>query len=120
MPKDNLTTPHAVIIGAGHNGLVTAFYLARNGWKVTVLESREKIGGAFVSEHLVCGCVFSIGANHFGMLRPEIVKDMQLFERGLRVQVPDPQMVVALGAGRSIAIYKNPEKTKQEIAKYSP
>lgn len=116
----SLTQRHAVIIGAGHNGLVTAFYLARSGWKVSLLESRDAIGGACVSERLDCGCIFSTGANHFGMLRPEIIRDMRLFDRGLKVLIPDPQMVVSLDDRRTISIYRNSEKTKREIARYSP
>jgi phytoene dehydrogenase-like protein len=117
--NNRLTPPQAVIIGAGHNGLVTSFYLARAGWQVKIVEARATIGGACISKRLGCGCGLSVAANHFGMLRAEIVKDMKLVERGLHVFVPDPQMVVTRSEGRSIAVYRDLVRTKQEILRFS-
>lgn len=114
-----MKSPKAVIIGAGHNGLTAAFYLARAGWNVTVLEARRSIGGACCSTQLECGCIISPGANHFGMLRPEIRIDMQLAARGLEIIVPDPQMVVTFETGRNLALYRDIVRTQQEIARFS-
>ena len=75
----------AIIIGSGHNGLVAAFYLARAGLSVLVLEARALIGGSCVTEELIPGFQFSTCANVLWALRPKISADMRLFERGLAV-----------------------------------
>ncbi len=72
-----------VIIGAGHNGLVTAFYLARAGLHVEMVEARALIGGACVTEELIPGFQFSTCANTACWLRPKVVEEMRLVERGL-------------------------------------
>ena len=73
----------AVIIGAGHNGLVTAFYLARTGLRVLMLEARALVGGSCVTEELIPGFKFSTCANLIWSLRPQILSDMQLCERAI-------------------------------------
>ena len=74
----------AAIIGAGHNGLVCASYLARAGLRVVVLEARDLIGGCCVTEELIPGFHFSACANVLWGLRPKIVRDLGLYERGPR------------------------------------
>lgn len=73
----------AVIIGAGHNGLVTANYLARAGKKVLVLEARDVVGGACVTEELIPGSKWSSCAFIAGLLRPEIIEELELSRFGL-------------------------------------
>jgi phytoene dehydrogenase-like protein len=75
----------AIIIGAGHNGLVAAFYLARAGLHVLVVEARDVVGGCCVTEELIPGFRFSTCANVLWALRPQIIADMRLYERGLVV-----------------------------------
>jgi len=75
-----------IIVGAGHNGLVASFYLARAGLNVLVLEAKGMIGGSCVTEELIPGYRFSSCANALWALRPKIAKDLALNERGLKVE----------------------------------
>jgi phytoene dehydrogenase-like protein len=75
----------AVIIGGGHNGLVSAAYLARSGLKTLVLEQREVLGGAAVTEELFPGFRFSVFSYVVSLLRPEIIRDLQLPKHGLDI-----------------------------------
>jgi phytoene dehydrogenase-like protein len=74
-----------LIIGAGHNGLVCAFYLARAGWRVRVLEQRHIVGGAAVTEEFAPGFRNSTASYAVSLLQPRIIGDMRLHERGLRI-----------------------------------
>jgi phytoene dehydrogenase-like protein len=73
----------AVVIGGGHNGLVTAAYLAKAGKKVVVLERRHVLGGAAVSEEIVPGYRFSVFSYVVSLLRPEIIRELELPKHGL-------------------------------------
>ena len=75
----------AVIIGGGHNGLTTAAYLARAGWSVLVLERRHKIGGATTTEEIVPGFRFSVLSYVVSLLRPEIIRELELPKHGLEI-----------------------------------
>src|ERR1700742_328651 len=74
-----------VIVGGGHNGLVCAFYLARAGLKVTVLERRHVVGGAAVTEEFFPGFRNSIASYTDSLLHPKVIRDMDLSGRGLRI-----------------------------------
>src|ERR1700748_2269845 len=75
----------AVIIGGGHNGLVCAFYLARAGKSVRVLERRHIVGGAAVTEEFHPGFRNSVASYTVSLLQPKVIADMKLAERGLRI-----------------------------------
>jgi len=75
----------AVIIGAGHNGLTTAAYLAKAGWSVLVLERRHKVGGATTTEEIVPGYRFSVLSYVVSLLRPEIIRELDLPRHGLEI-----------------------------------
>lgn len=102
---------HAVIIGAGHNGLVCAFYLARAGLKVTVLERRPVVGGAAVTEEFHPGFRNSVAAYTVSLLHPKVIGDMDLGRHGLRiVERPlanflplDDDRYLKIGAGKTAA-----------------
>src|SRR4029078_2361925 len=73
------------IIGGGHNGLVSAAYLARAGLKTLVLERRHVLGGAAVTEEVFPGFRFSVASYVVSLLRPEIIRDLELPRHGLRI-----------------------------------
>src|SRR5574340_1547451 len=75
----------AVVIGGGHNGLTTAAYLARAGWSVLVLERRHKVGGATTTEEIVPGYRFSVLSYVVSLLRPEIIRELELPRHGLEI-----------------------------------
>src|SRR5437868_1896188 len=108
-----------VILGAGHNGLVTAFYLARAGFKPLVLERREQPGGAAVTEEFHPGFRCSTLAHSAGPLRPEIVRDMQLEKHGLKMVEPELRIFAPSPDGRALLLYRDPAKSAQSIASFS-
>jgi phytoene dehydrogenase-like protein len=108
-----------IIIGGGHNGLVTAFYLARAGYKPLVLERRNQVGGAAITEEFHPGFRASVLAHSAGPLRPEIVRDMQLAKHGLKLITPEVEVTALSPDGRSLILYRDVERAAQEIAKTS-
>ncbi len=109
----------AVIVGGGHNGLVTAFYLAKAGYKPLVLERRAQPGGAALTEEFFPGFRCSILAHSAGPLRPDIVRDMQLDKYGLRLLTPDVSVVSLSPDGRALILHNDVKQSMQEIAKFS-
>ena len=75
----------AIIIGAGHNGLTCAFYLARKGLKVTILEASDKVGGAAVTDEFLPGFKNSAASYTVSLLQPKVIRDMELERHGLKV-----------------------------------
>src|SRR5713226_5261310 len=109
-----------VIIGGGHNGLVTAFYLANGGFKPLVLERRAQPGGAAITEEFHPGFRCSILAHAAGPLRPDIVRDMQLEKHGLKLITPEVGVVSLSPDGRALILYQDAKKSAAEIGKFSP
>src|SRR4026208_1485489 len=85
MASSNHRTYDAVVIGGGHNGLVAAAYLARAGLKVIVMERRHVLGGAAVTEEVFPGFRFSVASYVVSLLRPEIVRELELPQHGLEI-----------------------------------
>jgi phytoene dehydrogenase-like protein len=108
-----------VIIGGGHNGLVTAFYLAKAGFKPLVLERRAQPGGAAITEEFHPGFRCSTLAHSVGPLRPDIVSDMQLEKHGLQLIASDAGVVALSPDGRALTLYNDMEKSAREISKFS-
>ncbi|MCU1269639.1 MAG: amine oxidase [Acidobacteriaceae bacterium] len=108
-----------VIIGGGHNGLVTAFYLAKAGFKPLVLERRNQVGGAAITEEFHPGFRSSVLAHSAGPLRPEIVRDMHLEKHGLTLITPEIAVTSLSPDGRALILYRDLNKAAQEIAKFS-
>ena len=112
-------TRDVVIIGGGHNGLVTAFYLAKAGFKPLVLERRGQPGGSAITEEFHPGFKGSILAHTAGPIRPDILRDMQLDRHGLKLITPDVSTVSLSPDGRALVLYNDVRKAAEEIAKYS-
>ncbi len=108
-----------VIIGAGHNGLVTAFYLARAGLKPLVLERRHVAGGAAITDEFHPGFKCSTLAHTGGPLVPEVLKDMQLERYGLEMIQPDARVFAPSPDGRALVLYTVPAKSAEEISRFS-
>ena len=109
----------AIIIGAGHNGLVTACYLARAGWKVIVLERRYIVGGACVTEEVFEGFRVSTAAYVNSLFRKEIIRDLRLADYGLAVLERNPSSFSPFPDGRYLLLGPDASLTQREIAKFS-
>lgn len=112
-------TRDVVIIGGGHNGLVTAFYLAKAGFKPLVLERRAQTGGAAITEEFSSGFCCSTLAHSAGPLLPEIVNDMQLARHGLKLVKPEVAVTALSLDGRALVLYNDTMRAAQEISKFS-
>jgi len=109
-----------VIIGAGHNGLVTAFYLAKAGFKPLLLERREIIGGCAITEEFHPGFKCSRLAHATWPLHPSVAEDMALAQHGLGSYTPDIR-ALSLGAdGRNLPLFEDPTRSHYHIAQFSP
>ena len=107
----------AIIIGAGHNGLVCAFYLARAGLKVTVLEQRDVVGGAAVTEEFHPGFRNSVAAYTVSLLNPKVIADMDLAGHGLRVVERPLSNFLPIDDTRYLKVGAG--KTYSEVARFS-
>ncbi|UCD31423.1 MAG: NAD(P)/FAD-dependent oxidoreductase [Desulfobacterales bacterium] len=109
----------AVVIGAGHNGLVAACYLAKAGLKVLVIEKRYVIGGSTVTEEIVPGFKFSRLAYVNSLFRPAIIKDLRLKDYGFQLLPRNPSSFTPFPDGRYLLMGPDREATRREIAKFS-
>src|SRR6266478_2855058 len=108
-----------IVIGGGHNGLVNAAYLARAGKKVLVLERRYVLGGAAVTEEVIPGYKFSVFSYVVSLLRPEIIRDIDLPAHGLQI-LPLESTVTPLDNGDYLAGWADADEARAEIARHSP
>jgi phytoene dehydrogenase-like protein len=109
-----------IIVGGGHNGLVTAFYLARAGFKPLVLERNARVGGAAVTDEFHPGFRCSTLAHSAGPIRPDVVREMQLESHGLRQITPEVCVTALSPDGRALTLYQDADKSAQAIAAFSP
>src|ERR1700694_2515236 len=108
-----------IIVGGGHNGLVTAFYLAKAGYNPLVLERRPQVGGAAITDEFHPGFRCSTLAHTAGPIRPEIVRDMQLEKHGLKWITPEVCVTALSPDGRALSLYQDAKKSAQEITAFS-
>ena len=109
----------AIVIGAGHNGLTAAAYLARAGLSTLVLERREIVGGCCVTEEIAPGCKVSTTSYIASMLRPEVISELRLMDYGLRMIPCDPAIQVPFPDGHVVPWWVDREQAKQEFSKIS-
>jgi phytoene dehydrogenase-like protein len=123
MSQDNRKNLHpvydAVIVGAGHNGLTAAAYLARAGLSTLVLERRDIVGGCCVTEEIAPGCRASTTSYIASMLRPEVISDLRLVDHGLRMIPCDPAIQVPFLDGHVLPWWADRERARQEFSKIS-
>ena len=108
----------AIVIGGGHNGLTAAAYLARAGRKVLVLERRHVVGGAAVTEEVFPGFHFSVCSYVVSLLRPEIIRDLDLPRHGLEI-LPLDGTFTPMPNGDYLWRVNDHAKTQREIARHS-
>ena len=113
------STYDAIIIGGGNNGLVTAAYLARSGKKTLVLERRRLVGGAAVTEEIFPGFRFSVCSYVVSLLRPEIIRELELARHGLEI-LPLDGTFTPMPNGDYLWRVNDHAQTYREIARHSP
>ncbi|XP_057529020.1 uncharacterized protein LOC130807719 [Amaranthus tricolor] len=109
----------AVIIGGGHNGLTAAAYLARGGLSVAVLERRHIIGGAAITEELIPGFKFSRCSYLQSLLRPSVIKELELEKHGLKMLARNPSSFTPCLDGKYLLLGPDKELNRSEISKFS-
>ena len=124
VPLSSLAKVHwdAVVVGAGHNGLTSAAYMARAGLSVLVLEARERIGGACTltrpfddERYVISPCAYLVG-----LLHPLVVRELELARRGYAVHRVDPHLWCPFEDGSALALWDDPELSREAVATLSP
>jgi phytoene dehydrogenase-like protein len=108
----------SIVVGGGHNGLVAAYYLARAGLAPLVLERRDLVGGACVTEEFAPGYHASTGAYVLSMMRPAVWRDLGLDRRGIRISPAGPSLNL-LPDGTSVLLGDDPEEAIDEVSVHS-
>src|SRR5262245_45301226 len=108
-----------IVIGGGHNGLVTAAYVARAGYKVLVLERREILGGCCITEEVWPGYRVSTAAYVNSLLRPEIIRDLELKKHGFQMLPRNPSSFTPFPDGRYLMLGPDPKFNHEQISKFS-
>ncbi|WP_171181681.1 NAD(P)/FAD-dependent oxidoreductase [Ruegeria sp. HKCCD8929] len=114
-------TYDVIVIGGGHNGLVAANYLGRSGKKVLVVERREILGGACVTEEFFPGAKFSSCSFIQAVLRPKVIDELELVSKyGLEMYAPDPQGFALFEDGEHLILWHDIDKTLKQLERMAP
>ena len=112
--------PDVIVVGGGHNGLVAAALLAKGGLKPLLLERREVLGGATVTEEIHPGYKVSAVAHLTGPLRPSVLAALGLQKRGLTLLEVEPRVFAPLPDGRGLSLWGDPARSAAEVRAFSP
>jgi phytoene dehydrogenase-like protein len=112
-------TYDAIVVGAGHSGLVGAFYLAKAGWRVLVLEARDVVGGCCVTEEVIPGYRCSAVSNSSHSLDPRIIADMELTAFGLRYSHPELASLTLFEDGRAFVPWPDRAQRRAQIERFA-
>lgn len=108
-----------IVVGAGHNGLVAAAYLARAGQRVLVLEARARVGGAAVTEEIAPGVRVPTLAHTVGRLRPGVVRDLDLGAYGMALVAPEVRVFAPQPDGRAVTLWGDLGRTVESLRAWS-
>jgi len=114
------TRPDVIVVGGGHNGLVAAALLARRGLRTLLLERRDVLGGATVTEEIHPGYKASTVAHLTGPLRPSVLAGLGLVKRGLALIDVEPRVFAPLPDGRGLTLWGDPARTANDLRAFSP
>ncbi|WP_347309985.1 phytoene desaturase family protein [Defluviimonas sp. SAOS-178_SWC] len=118
MPGENPARYDAIVVGAGHNGLTCAAYLAKAGLKVCVVEQRPFVGGAAITREVFPGHKVSVASYWMSLLQPKIMRDLDLRANGVEV-IPTPPTFQPFADGRSIVFWPDRARMQEELAQFS-